>query len=357
MKRNVFFILSLILAVGITSCKKDDNDETDKVKGKYETGYFVTNEGPYGDGTGTLSFVNTDGNVVNEVFQAENDGDVLGNILQSMTVIDTTAFFVLNNAQKIEIASAKTLKSIGRIDSLKQPRFMIPVGNNKAYVSQWIDGKQSVIAVIDLTNNSIIQQIDLQHSGAENMVMVNGKVYVANSGGYDRDSTVSVINIDANTQTDYVIGDNPVDVVVDKNNAVWVLTKGYTDYVNAENNTPGGLFKLENDQLTTSFELPLNAAPSHLEINKAGDKLFYISEGKIFSQSIDAASLDTIPFAELPDFAKFNGLGINPINDHILGTNPADYISLGTVYEYDATGNAVTNFQVGLIPSGFYFND
>ena len=357
MKRNVlFYFLGLATLFNLTSCGDEPGDQKEDPKGKYETGYFVTNEGPFRDGTGTVSYVDADGNVTQEVYQAENDGEVLGNILQSMTIIDTTAYFMINNAEKIEVASGKTLKSIGRIDSLKQPRYMIPVGNDKAYVSQWVDGFHSMLAVIDLTNNSILEQIDLQQSGAENMVMVNGKVYVANSGGFGNDSTVSIVNVAARTVLNYAIGDNPVDVAVDKNKAVWVLTKGYTDWVNSENNRPGGLYKLENDEVTASFELPLNSSPGHLEINKAGDKLYFLRDGKIFSHSISATSLDTIPFAELAEFG-FYGLGVNPKNDHVLGTSALDYKTLGDVHEYDANGNELSNFKAGLIPGGFYFND
>ncbi len=351
MKRNkLFYLASFIYVLGLSSCVDDPDIEKPVVKGKYETGYFITNEGPFSDGTGTISFVNEDGTVSNDVFQAENDGQVLGSILQSMTIIDDNAYFLMNNAQKVEVADRKELKSTGKIENLNQPRYMISVGNDRAYVSQWgATGSESKIAVLDLTNNTVESVIDLEQSGAENMAMSDGKVYVVNSGGYGRDSTLSIINTADGTFESIVISDNPVDVEVDKNGAVWVIAKGYNDWSNSENNTNGGLFRIENGAIVASFELPNGA--SHLEINKAGDKLFYIASGAVYAFGITDTEVSTTPLIQ----RSFYSLGVNKSNDHIFGSDANDYKNAGSIYEYDANGNDVGTFQVGIIPGGFYF--
>ena len=53
----VFFSFSIFLACS------DDGDEIQEPKGDYEFGYFITNEGPFQNGTGTLTFVGDDGSV------------------------------------------------------------------------------------------------------------------------------------------------------------------------------------------------------------------------------------------------------------------------------------------------------
>lgn len=338
------------MVMGLSSCVDDPPFEKPVVKGKYETGYFITNEGPFSDGTGTISFVNDDGAVSNDVFQTENDGEVLGSILQSMNIIDDNAYFVMNNAKKIEVANRKDLKSNGTIEGLKQPRYMISVGNDRAYVSQWgATGSESKIAVLDLTNNTVESEIDLGQSGAENMTLKDGKVYVVNSGGYGRDSTLSIINIADGTFESIFISDNPVDVELDKNGAVWVIAKGYNDWSNSENNTNGGLFKIENNEIVASFELPNGA--SHLEINKTGDKLYYIASGGVYAFGISDTEVSTTPLID----KSFYSLGVNKSNDHIFGSDANDYKNAGSIYEYDSNGNDVGTFQVGIIPGGFYF--
>ena len=71
-----------ILAMAITvmaSCKKDQviDDGGVIVPGNYENGYFVTNEGNFGTGNGSISFVNDDGLVENDVFSSVNSFDQL----------------------------------------------------------------------------------------------------------------------------------------------------------------------------------------------------------------------------------------------------------------------------------------
>lgn len=350
MKRNVlFYLLGFVVLIGFTACESNV-DEPVVEKGKFEEGYFITNEGPFSDGTGTVSFVANDGTVSNDVYQGGNDGKVLGSILQSMSIVGDNAYFVMNNAQKIEVATAKDLKSVATIEGLNQPRYMIGIGNDKAYVSQWgATGSESKIAVLDLTNNTIESVIDLGQSGAENMGMSNEKVYVVNSGGFGRDSTVSIINIADGTFGSIVVSDNPVDVEVDKNGAVWVIAKGYNDWNDASNNTNGGLFKLENNDIVASFELPNGA--SHLEINKTGDKLYYIASGAIYAFGISDTEVSATPLIE----RSFYSLGVDKSNDHIFGTDANDYKSIGKVIEYDSNGNDVGEFQVGIIPGGFWF--
>ena len=81
MKKSNLILGSLFSILLITSC----SDETSPVDperpiGDYENGYFVTNEGPFQNGSGSITFVGDDGVVAQNVYSTVNS-EVLGNIV------------------------------------------------------------------------------------------------------------------------------------------------------------------------------------------------------------------------------------------------------------------------------------
>jgi YVTN family beta-propeller protein len=67
--------------------------------------------------------------------------------------------------------------------------------------------------------------------GPENMVKLGNYIYVANSGGWGLDSTLSIIDTGydrvAGTLT---VGDIPSDLVLDGDSNLWIYCKGYALY-------------------------------------------------------------------------------------------------------------------------------
>ena len=86
----------------VASCSQDD-EGIPLPLGAYEYGFLVTNEGPFQNGSGTVSFVSDDYLFVdNEIFNQVNSSD-LGNIVQSMGFHGDQAYIVVNNSNKIEV--------------------------------------------------------------------------------------------------------------------------------------------------------------------------------------------------------------------------------------------------------------
>ena len=99
-------IIKLFVFVGIVllafSCKKNTEEPPVILS---DNRVFVTNEGPFQDGTGTLSIIYRDSlTVENNVFEKVNDRPI-GNIVQSIEVFEEKAYIVVNNANKVEIAA------------------------------------------------------------------------------------------------------------------------------------------------------------------------------------------------------------------------------------------------------------
>ena len=220
-----------------SSCKKEAEITTTTSTTAYENGVFITNEGKFGEGTGTVSFFNRSTKTVsNDLFQNIN-GRPLGNVLQSMEVFNNKGYLLVNNGSKIEVVTMTDFKESGVIKDLIMPRYFLGIDNNKAYVSQWgTGGIEGSIKVINLNDNTISKTISTG-KGPEVIVKVGNSVYVANSGGFANDSTVSIIStIDDSVIKTLVVGYNPNSLQVDANGKIWVLCVRFA-IIQKENNS------------------------------------------------------------------------------------------------------------------------
>jgi YVTN family beta-propeller protein len=340
---------ALFILFSVSSCKKDD----DNASGKYSSGVFVTNEGQFGTGTGTVSFINRDNKTIeNDIFELVN-GRPLGNVVQSVTVHDGKAYVVVNNANKIEIVTADDFKEAGAINGLDFPRFLLPVGNNKAYVSQW-GITSGEVKVIDLSTNTVSKTIATGGIGAEAMLQVGSNVYVTNGGGFSYDSTVVIINTTSETVTSTItVGANPSSILKDANGDIWVLCAGKwkSDFSALE--IKGSLVKISNNAVAATFNFDSDfSQPADLTLNKAGNKLYYSYNGKVYTQDISASSLQLNELVS----RSFYSLGIDPVNEYLYAGDAGSFSSNGKVLRYNSTtGAVIDSFEAGLGPNGFFF--
>ena len=178
MNKNNFLIIILSAAL-LMSCQNDSINPNIPI-GLYDNGYFVTNEGNFGTGNGSVSFIDESGLVSNNVFEQTNSFS-LGDVVQYMQIINDNAYIVVNNSSKIEVANIDSMTYIATINGLTSPRYILQVSQEKAYVSDWGIGG---LHVIDLNTNSTISTINTGQ-GPEKMLLKGNKAYVCNVGGLD----------------------------------------------------------------------------------------------------------------------------------------------------------------------------
>ena len=317
---------TVVLAVSISSCKKDKDSNPTAVDpvvvtpGAYDKGVFVTNEGNFGVSSGTLSFANTATNAVsNDVFAVVNSRP-LGNVVQSMEIVNGRGYIVVNNSNKIEVVNAADMVSTATITGLSSPRYCIGIDNSKAYVSQWgSGGVEEGVKIINLTTNAVSGFI-ATGSGAEKMLKLGNFVYVTNSGAFGSDSTVTVINTttDAVSQT-IKVGLNPNSIQLDKNGKIWVMCGGLANFINPASSIPAQLVRINpaTNTIEASIIFTDNSKRTQgLTMNKAKDKLFYLDNfygGSLYSFDITASSVSGSALIN----RSFLGLGIDPSDDKI----------------------------------------
>ncbi|MFT3739835.1 MAG: hypothetical protein QM786_13850 [Breznakibacter sp.] len=353
--KRLIFALSLGLALVFAGCEKDDDklvlDVTDK------TGYYVLNEGSFGDGNASIGFLDSDGTYYDDLFFKTNNR-VLGDVLQSICIDGHTAYLVLNASNKIEIMNANTFEEKGTIEGFSNPRYMI-ASNGYGYVSQWGDysGNGPAVKVIDLSTRKITKTISTG-DGSERMLLSGTNLLVANSGGYGSNNTITVINTTTNevSKTISLEDNNPMGFVVDKDGSIWVLCFGSViysaDYSSIESQTRSALIKLS----PTTFE-PLatiaiseTSHPNQIAINPAGDIIYYgggYSFHGIYAVGIDAAEVPSTPLID----ESFYGLSVNPVNGEIAGLLAPSFSQVGQVIRYQANGTFIASVNAGIGPN------
>lgn len=338
MKKNLLKIASIVLAgsIALTACNKKEDDP--KPSGAYSNATFVVCEGNFGQNDGSIDAI-IDGELKKDIFQAENNRP-LGDIVQSMTIIGDQAFIVVNNSGKIEVVNKNTFKSEGTCTGLSYPRYVVNRNDNEIFVSNGngTSGDDYVYVV----NKLSMQKTDSVATGfgPNTMVVLNGKLFVANSGGYSTDKSVTVIDINTfKVEKTIEIGDVPSDMDLDSDGNIIVYCKGNW----GENSS---IVKLNTTSYATTtikaFDHQLGSFGTNLVASN--DKIYFI-DGVIDENYIpvDGGVYVLNNDSEEKVFeGTFYGVSINPANGDIWATNSTS----NSVSQYDKTGKLIKTYKV-----------
>jgi len=332
-----YFVLFTLLSL-ILSCTKITDKQIDTYLSG--SGVFILNEGNYRWGNGSLSFFSYDSaKIYNDLFLNINERP-LGDVPNSMTIFGDMAYIVVNNSGKIEVVNKNTLLSQSTISDLISPRNMAVVTNSKAYVTSIYSDS---VAIINLNNNTISGYINLRRSSEA--IIVNGsKAFISNwVGGKE----IMVVNIANDMVTDSIqVGAEPESMALDKNNMLWVLCNGgWMRTIPAEMN----VINTGTNKVVKEIIFPdKQASPSCLNIDRNGETLYYL-DGGVRQMNVNSGSLPSTPLIAESDH-YFYKLGINPSNTDIFVTDAADYQQKGFVLHYKNDGTLLSSLKADIIP-------
>lgn len=347
-KITYVFIATLLLS----SCSSDDDNVNIEPLGDYENGILISNEGPFQNGSGTISFVSEDfSSTDHSIFNNVNSTD-LGSIVQSMGFHGSEAFIVVNNSHKIEVVNRYTFETIATItEGLNNPRYFVSL-NDKGYVTNWgdpFDNNDDFIAIIDLQTNTVESSISIDF-GPEKIVVKGNKIYVAHQGGYGQNNKVSIINTETNSfVTSVIVSDVPNSMVVSRDN-LWVLCEGNPEYTG--NETHGSLMKIDTntDSVTQTFDFETSDHPSNLTMDDVN--LIYNLNGIVYSKEESSTEL---PASGIIDGSYY---AMTAKNGLLYTTDADDFTSNGTLKIFNLSdNNEIESIEVGIIPGGIYFNN
>ncbi len=221
-------VLSLSLLVLLfASCDRDEPESGHDIPGKSK-GVFIVSEGNYLYGNSSLSFYDREKKIVhNQLYYTTNKAP-LGDVAQSLGCIGDLLYIVVNNSGKLVVADQHSMVHKGVIGNLPSPRAIHFVNERKAYISDMVARKITVIDPQTLQVTGTIGVSDGKATGTghatENFVQVGDFAFVS---CWVADDQVLVIN----TKTDMVVDSirvpfQPNKMVVDIHEKIWVQTDG-----------------------------------------------------------------------------------------------------------------------------------
>ena len=336
----------------LSSC--DIGDE--KPSELYQTGIFITNEGPFGSGTGTVSYYDRDADIIkNDIYSAANSGAAIGNVLQSMNLYSGNAFLIVNNANKMIEVKSKDFTVVNTLSTgLILPRYFLSIDATRAYISQWgTDSLTSGIAVYDYTSKTIAKVVPTG-KGADRMIRntTTGSVWILNSGGLGKDSTVSIVNSTIGVDTvlqKIKVGLGPNSMVQDANGDVWILCYGESQ------KNSGKLVKIRNNAIEYSFDVPYGAA--NLIADKSKTTLYFIANNQIYTKDLlNFGATAPSVFLKPTGATALYSLGFDPKTNYLWCGDALDFKQSGAVYIIDPTTKTEKKkLTVGIAPNGFIF--
>ncbi len=357
-KTPVYWMAFLVLF----SCMIEETtpDEDKPLTPESARGVLVVNEGNFMYGNASLSYYDAlSGDVLQDVFYRAN-GLPLGDVAQSVVIRDTLAYVVVNNSGRIYVMDHRNFEYVGKITGLVSPRNIHFVNDSKAYVTDLYDHS---ISIVDLSTLEVTGSIDVhnpsssfpQHSTDE---MVQwGKYVFVNCWSYDHH--ILVIDSETNEWVDVIeVLIQPVSMVLDKYDKLWVLTDGGFPG-NPYGYEAPGLLRIDAASRTIehSFRFDPGDSPTAMDINAGGDTLYFVNR-HIYRHQVESVNMPELLIEHSSPVGQgqgYRGLGIDPFSSEIYVSDPIDHVQAGLVYRFSPDALPVDTFRVGIIPRDFGF--
>ncbi|MBR2007429.1 MAG: YncE family protein [Alistipes sp.] len=346
--RLAIVVLALASSVGCMKWEYEDG-ESFATSG---AGLFVINEGNFQYGNASLSYYNPATKTVeNEVFYRAN-AMKLGDVAQSMTLYGDTGWIVVNNSHVIFAIDPTTFKEKGRIENLTSPRYIHFLSDEKAYVTQLWDNR---IFIVNPKRYEITGYIECpamtMESGSTEQMVQWGKYVFVNCWSYQN----RILKIDTTTDkvvAELEVGIQPTSLVLDCYGKLWSITDGgYED-------SPYGfeapsLYRIDAETFTIEkqFRFAKGDAPSEVQLNGRGDKLYWINND-VWAMDVTADRIPVKPFIPYSD-TLYYGLTIDPRSGEVYVADAIDYVQAGKIYRYSEQGERLDEFYAGITPGAF----
>lgn len=334
------------------------------------SGIYLVNQGNQGSNKARLDFLNFhNGFYIRDVFTEYNPEVVkgLGDTCNDVQVYKGKVFVAVNGSHKVEIMDAYSMKRLAQVD-VPNCRF-IAFDGNCAYVTSYVAKDKETLKTqkgalyrIDLDTYKVTGQVTVGYQ-PEQLVIMDGKAYVANSGGYvaGYDDTVSVVDLKSmKVEYDIKVAINLALMLVDAEGTIWVSSQGnYSDVSSTLNYL---VKKGDKYELGGSVNVPVSS------MALAGDKIYVIGTTynpttwkptttynivNVKTRKLESGSF--ITDGTESDITTAYTVTVNPGNGDIYVTDAKDYVSSGTLHCYTGSGKHKWSVRTGDIPARIAF--
>lgn len=359
MKMKIYPFVFLSLPVALFGCREElPVLDSEKEYITYPTdpqtieGFFLLNEGNMGSNKCTIDFFSARGGYyLRNIYPESNPSIVkeLGDVGNDIQIHDGKMYAVVNCSHFVEVMDVSTAKHLGSVD-ITNCRY-ITFNGDKAYVSSYagpiqIDPEARPGKVVEFDTNTlqITREVVVGYQ-PEDMVISNGRLYVANSGGYrypNYDRTVSVIDLESFQVV------NTIDVAInlhrmemDSRGNIYVISRG--DYygnssdiyvIDSATETVTGNLGVSASQMWIDDDL-LYIISSEWSYTDTDNKVSYLiydtAQGKVVSENFITDGTEA-------DIRMPYGIAVNPETKEIYVSDATDYVTPGYLYCFSPEG-------------------
>lgn len=339
--RNSSLATLLFVCLLLNSCSKDDKgDDGPADLNLSGNGLIVLNEGGFQRGNASMGFVPEEAfgpealegaNAQHGLFQ-ERNGFLLGDIGHSMKQIGEYLYVVVNNSGIIRVLEPESFQQVAQIEGFTSPRYIEPITETKAYVSDLYSNK---ISIVDLNKREITGSIPLRGM-SEKMLVYRKEVYVANN----KNPHVFVIDIETDSITDSInIGGFCNELHL------------YKAQVAAVRNTK----TVEDNTGAIVVINTLSHSLSTITEFEYDDKMWYNRSFAVDNSIYLLAGASVFHFesglmTKLFETTQVTGNGIYVWQDAIWISNAKDYQQKGALEQYSMDGELLSTSATGIIP-------
>lgn len=373
--QRLSYILFSFLCLLLSACRGDiviqpSEEELlgDSING-YLLGFYLLNEGNMGSNKATLDYYDfRTATYIRNIYSERNPSVPLslGDVGNDLQIYGSRMYTVINVSNKIEVMTADSAKRLGQIN-IPNCRYLCFDGQY-GYVTSYAGPVQvgkdhAQIGYVARFDTASLQIIDTCLVGyqPDGLCAANGKLYVANSGGYmipQYESTISVIDLNTFKELSRIeVAPNLYRIKKDNYNQLWVSSRG--NYLSHTSKLY--CLNLSDDTVCDSINLPV----SNFCID--GDSLYFFGsqlntdtyqEQYVYAiVNVRTHELLTQHFLSDPTLLhKPYGIAVNPITKDIYITDAKDHVTPGTLYCISPNGEVRWQVRTGDIPAHLAFH-
>ncbi|MFT3994457.1 MAG: YncE family protein [Dysgonomonas sp.] len=369
MKKTIYIsCVLLIIFISLNGCRDDVEmvlSETELFgQGRQVSGFkgfYLLNEGNMGSNKATLDYYSFETGEYTRNIYAETNPTVpkeMGDVGNDIAIYGSKLYAVINCSGKVEVMDYKTAKRITKID-IPNCRFVKFLGRY-AYVTSYagpvvIDPNYEQIGFVAKIDTTTLKEVDRCYVGfqPDELEIVEGRIYVANSGGYmgasnttGYERTVSVIDIRTFKEEKRIdVAYNLERIKADSRGNLWVSSRG--DY----KGLPARLYFIDKQQQRVTDTIPIAATNYWID-----DDMLYVygtewshitKEWTITYSLVDTRTHEIISKNIITDgtdqkIEKPYGIMVDPETKDIYITDAGNYVTPGLLYCFDKNGKLKT---------------
>lgn len=346
------FFLILLAIVALASCRHEEpiiKPTTTVIHEmtSFDGGFYLLNEGNMGSNKCTLDWYDgKERTYWKNIFAYRNPSVSmeLGDVGNDLKIHGDRLFAVINCSNLVEVMTLENATHVAQI-AIPNCRY-ICFDDNYAYVSSYAgeilsgpSDRLGYVARIKLSTLELDARCEVGYQ-PEEMVIKDGKLYVANSGGYNDpnyDNRVSVIDLETFTLTEHIeVAINLHHMALGYDGTIWVSSRG--DYKEIKST----LHAIKSGKVYMS-DIPCEAMAIY------GKYIYGYGEGRYYILDTDTMALRD--FRPSVNIKTPYCITVCPFNGDIMISDAGDYVTPGHLYSFYPDGELRWSVTTGDIPS------